>query len=245
MRWKQYQSTRLDERRLGEWFGNGKNYGMAVILGDISGGLVCRDFDTMEGYERWAAENPDLAKKLPTVATARGWHVYFQLTYRGIKKLADGELRGAGYCLLPPSRHPDGPLYRWLIPLPDGPLPVVEDVRAAGFLDAALTERTEDNRENGSNDSALSVSSPLSLSSLSSPSSLFSAPSLLHEDSHTMENDIEKAIIDSLPSCIGNRNRQVFDLARALKAIPGLADAPMDALKPYVLSWHDRGVGLA
>jgi hypothetical protein len=60
LRWEPYQSKRPDEQKLGEWFGNGKNYGLAVILGDVSGGLVCRDFDTMEGYEQWAADSPAL-----------------------------------------------------------------------------------------------------------------------------------------------------------------------------------------
>ena len=87
--------------------------------------------------------------------TARGRHVYFHSTYRRIKKMADGELRGAGYCLLPPSRHPDGPVYEWLVPLPDGEIPFVADVRAAGLLPSHVTERTErterteDNGENG------------------------------------------------------------------------------------------------
>ena len=132
--WAKYQAKRANESQLTEWFGNGQDVGLAVVFGPVSGGLVCRDFDTMEGYECWAADHPGLAKTLPTVATARGRHVYCHANHRGIKKLDDGELRGAGYCLLPPSRHPDGPEYRWLIPLPDRPLPLIEDVQAAGFL---------------------------------------------------------------------------------------------------------------
>ena len=146
MRWKQYQSKPPDEQKLRKWFGRREELGMAVILGDVSGGLVCRDFDVMAGYDRWATDHPELAKTLPTVETARGRHVYFRSTYRGIKKLADGELRGGGYCLLPPSRHPDGPLYRWLILLPDGLLPVVDDVQAAGFLGKQCNR---EDRENG------------------------------------------------------------------------------------------------
>ncbi len=49
-------------------------------------------------------------------------------------------------------------------------------------------------------------------------------------------------ILETLPSGPGRRNRQVFDLARALKAVPRLADAPADALEPYVRCWHNTGV---
>jgi hypothetical protein len=131
--WKGYQERQAAEAQLRVWFGNGQAYGLAVLFGEASGGLVCRDFDTMAGYERWARQHPELAATLPTVATARGRHVYFRGTERRIAKLADGELRGAGYCLLPPSRHPDGPVYSWLVLLPDGPVPFISDVYAAGL----------------------------------------------------------------------------------------------------------------
>ena len=49
-------------------------------------------------------------------------------------------------------------------------------------------------------------------------------------------------IVESLPAAMGQRNRQVFELARALKAIPALADAPADSLQPYVRRWHTMGV---
>jgi len=58
-----------------------------------------------------------LARTSPTVETARGRHVYFRGDFDGVQHLAGGELRGArSYCLLPPSLHPDGVNYRWIIP---------------------------------------------------------------------------------------------------------------------------------
>jgi len=54
-RWSKYQKTRPTEDELREWFADRDDLGLAVIFGDVSGGLVCRDFDTMAGYERWAA----------------------------------------------------------------------------------------------------------------------------------------------------------------------------------------------
>jgi hypothetical protein len=86
-----------------------------------------------------------------------------------------------------------------------------------------VTERTEKTEENRDNGSSLSPSSP------SSPSSL-------------LHHAVAAAIRDSLPTAPGQRNRQVFELARALKAIPWLADAPVDSLKPYVRQWHQQAL---
>jgi hypothetical protein len=71
----------------------------------------------MSSYEQWAEKYPELAKTLPTVQTSRGRHIYFISDFGKIKKLGDGELRGNGYCLLPPSLHPSGSAYKWLMPL--------------------------------------------------------------------------------------------------------------------------------
>jgi len=152
-KWKRFQTEAADELQLRKWFGNGRASNVAIVLGAVSGGLVCRDFDTMEAYDRWAADHPDLAPLLPTVATSRGRQVYFRaapadlffVDLRMIDPPEDGEYRGDSghYCLLPPSQHPDGPIYRWLVPLPDGEIPFVADVRAAGLLPSHVTESTE------------------------------------------------------------------------------------------------------
>jgi len=345
--WTPYQTTRADESRVRRWFAKGN--GLAVIMGDVSDGLVCRDFDTMAGYDTWAADHPDLATTLPTVATARGRHVYFRSDHRGIETLDDGELRGAGYCLLPPSRHPDGAVYRWLIPLPDGPLPMVEDIQSAGFLSRGnVTERTEctettqttedysgehkqlwskvvENNQDDSNtiweachhdackikktlwpsrrgrlepqDQSLILKAcylartkksanwlwdsvegvrimgpnnpagylvtslmnhagmderqfAVMLGGVTIPDNLVGDPGrqettsceVAVDTSATLEHVVERAILESLPTAVGKRNRQVFELARSLKAIPMLADAAASALQPHVRRWHGAGV---
>jgi hypothetical protein len=146
--WKEFQRVRPTETQLHKWFGDHSSYGLAVILGAVSGGLVCRDFDTMESYNTWALAHPDLAAILPTIATVRGRHVYFIADDLQFRDLGDGEYRGdSHYCLLPPSRHPEGTDYAWLTPLPDGPVPRVDDVVAAGLL-ATSAPVTEGNRGN-------------------------------------------------------------------------------------------------
>ena len=138
-RWKQFQSAPASVDRLRAWFGNGSAYSLAVILGSASGRLVCRDFDDMATYESWTARFPDLARTLPTVATARGRHVYFQAACLTPRKLDDGEYRANGnYCLLPPSLHPTGVRYAWLIPPPVEDVPLI-DPGKSGLLPKAPT----------------------------------------------------------------------------------------------------------
>ncbi len=251
-KWSKYQTTYPTEENLREWFANGKN-GLAVIFGGASGGLVCRDFDTIESYEQWATAHPDLAATLPTVATARGFHVYFRtgpddLIFVDLRRMdppEDGEYRGDSghYCLLPPSQHPSGPQYKWRVPLPTGPIPFVDDVRAAGLLSALppVTERaqrTQSTEDNGSNKEGEGCVEQAPRSPLNCP--VLSVT--LGEEKNGSDAEIERAIRDTIPRAIGQRNRQVFELARALKGIPRLVDAPVDAMKPHVRRWHRIGL---
>jgi len=94
--------------------------GVAVVLGKVSGQLMCRDFDRLDAYDNWAQAYPDLARALPTAITGRGRHVYGRLAGNGygtslsVQTLSDGELRVEGaYAILPPSEHVGGGLYAW------------------------------------------------------------------------------------------------------------------------------------
>lgn len=61
----------------------------------------------------------------PTAATARGRHLYFAGLEQGTITLDYGELRGRGsYVIAPPSAHPTGKLYTWLLS-PNGHLPAI------------------------------------------------------------------------------------------------------------------------
>ena len=112
-KWTKYQTDRATEAQLTKWFGNGQDVGLAVVFGPVSGGLVCRDFDVQEAYDKWAAHHSDLASTLPTVATSRGRHVYFRAAETDLRfvDLPDGEYRGDSghYCLPAAKPTPRGP----------------------------------------------------------------------------------------------------------------------------------------
>jgi hypothetical protein len=153
VRWTTYQTARPDEQTLREWFISLKAItGIAVLFGSVSGGLRCRDYDDLQPYHSWARAHHDLARTLPTAQTARGRHVYFRGGPETFYDVGDGEYRGTPgqYCLLPPSLHPDGPTYRWAVPLPDGPLPEIDPVR-----EGLLPRNTECNTADSSNEGGL------------------------------------------------------------------------------------------
>jgi hypothetical protein len=170
--------------------------------------------------------------------------VYYRADDLVFRDFGDGEYRGEGhYCLLPPSRHPFGMIYRWLIPLPAGPLPFIADVAAGGFLNPTpqsvtlVTECTESTESTEDNRGLLKAVMREGHSSTSSVERSSKPPPLTEIDA-----DVERMILETLPAGVGRRNYQVFQLARSLKAIPRLADAPVDSLEPYVRRWHHLGV---
>lgn len=227
IRWKQFQTARPDCEQEQKWFGNGQASNMAVVLGPVSGNLCCRDFDVAESYTAWAKAHPDLAGLLPTVKTCKGYHVYFQADRDGIEHLGDGELRSrGGYCMLPPSVHPDGPAYEWIIPPTKVNLLVI-DPEEAGFVpkNCNVTENTENTEENRGEQKRLRGGG---------------------DECHKaidVNEKIHAAIDRTLPTEYGTRHRRVFDLARELKSMPEYTEAGPRVFAPVVLrEWHRRAM---
>lgn len=128
--WKHYQKRLPTDDELVQWFTSGRN-GIAIICGQVSGGLEVLDFDDEAAYLEWgrmmAARHPDLLATLPQIKTPSGGaHVYCRdgsRTVPGNRKLAKGktpgkasaETRGEGGYVLapgsPPTCHPTGGLY--------------------------------------------------------------------------------------------------------------------------------------
>ena len=100
--WKPFQTRPAAEKTLRRLFAKRGVTGLAVITGKVSCGLAVRDFDQAGAYQAWAAQNPAEAASLPTVATARGAHVYGRLDKEAFADLGDGELRATlgitSYC---------------------------------------------------------------------------------------------------------------------------------------------------
>ena len=209
--WKPYQTQKPDIEQLKEWF-DSKYCSMAVILGAVSGGLTCRDFDEMGAYENWASKHPDLAQTLPTVKTSRGRHVYFKSELDRIKKFDDGELKGGGYCLLPPSVHPNGTGYEWLIPI-NGNLITIEP-EEAGFL----TQHTQHTKQAQHTQQTHTIKIGVN------------------------KKKVQEIIKDTLPVKYGQRNQRIFYLALYIRSMDGNWDKKPTGFRWAVQEWHRQAL---
>lgn len=237
--WRKFQTKRPTEEQIRNWFGSGEATNIAIVLGDVSGGLVCRDFDQTKSYVAWSQAHPDLAKTLPTVWTPRGRHVYCRAPVeqdhgpgKAYLDLGDGEMRLKGcYCVAPPSKHPAGFLYRWLNP----PTPIlrVVDLDSVGLCRKWLPEAADEGEQPSPEPPTRRVTEHTEAYGADE-----SKPKQAEAISTLATSDQKRAIRDTLPKGPGQRNRCLFDLVRRLKAIPELAEAPGRDLEPIVRQWH-------
>jgi hypothetical protein len=114
-----FKEATTNPATLRRWFGSSQLYNVAIATG-LASGIWALDVDGAIG----AAALGDLEAKhgvLPatrTSLTGGGCHLWFRQTGelqsstgrigQGLDVRADG-----GYVLAPPSRHPEGPIYRW------------------------------------------------------------------------------------------------------------------------------------
>ncbi|ADB14952.1 Bifunctional DNA primase/polymerase [Pirellula staleyi DSM 6068] len=246
--WKRYQTTRPDEATIYHWWANHPERGLAIVLGQVSSCIVARDFDTMEAYEQWAASFSELAAKLPTVETSRGRHVYARADFEAIRRRGketiyefdDGELRLSGcYVAAPPSMHPSGSQYRWLISMVE--LPPVVDVFSCGFVPCNREDR--DYRENRANRVNPDDRADLATELPKKPKTLGTqVVALLKENNFAPEvwQQVLAAIEQTVPRQQGRRHEQVFHFCRVLKAIQEVADLDPNQLEEIVYLWWEQ-----
>jgi len=110
-----------DTATIEKWFGRWPDANLGVATG--APGPTVLDVD--DPAKAGTILSLDGVADAPSVATARGRHVYFRGLDRTTIVLGYGELRGRGsYVVAPPSLHPSGVEYTWLL-APTGPLPEV------------------------------------------------------------------------------------------------------------------------
>ena len=155
--WKRYQAERADEEQLRRWFDptrGGRYTRLGIVLGLVSGRLCVRDFDDGERYDKWAEDYPEYAHSLPTVRTWRGVHVYFLNPIDSVLtktlKFTDGELRYEGSIVVaPPSLHPEGRHYEWIVPIPVSGIPEIDPSEIGLLGDPVDKKRDKGANKNG------------------------------------------------------------------------------------------------
>jgi hypothetical protein len=211
--WKPFQTARATEETVRKWFRNGKS-GIGIVCGAISGGLTVIDFDDEQSYLEWSKTHAKIATAVPTVKTARGYHVYVRTKLTKTAHLDGIDIKASGYVIAPPSVHPTGQTYRWLNQLNGQELTEITienlglDTRGArGQLDTGDTRHTEIHRKHTDTQNSIGRGGSRS---------------------------VDDAIKDTLPTEAGQRNKRIFLLAVRLKAI---YESVEDA-RPAVEKWY-------
>lgn len=115
-KWRQYQDKNPCISEVEKWLDDPWcNY--AVITGWQN--LVIVDFDNLDWHDVWLnCYGVNGYADTYTVETGRGYHYYYFIEDKPDVTLgwAGGEIKATGYCLIPPSIHPSGTLYKALNP---------------------------------------------------------------------------------------------------------------------------------
>lgn len=125
LRWRQFEVNPPTLKDIRFWFESGV-MNLAVICGTGSGSagsLLVLDFDNLENYKAWKPRAGALAGTY-TEITGRGVHLFYKVDKPITKCFVECEALGLGHlCLVAPSIHPSGRLYK---PLGDPCIPLLE-----------------------------------------------------------------------------------------------------------------------
>jgi len=145
VKWEAYQSAPASLEEIKHWFGYGVERNVGIVTGAVSG-VVVLDVDDVD----LLATIEDLPKT-PTVKTGKGYHYYFKHPGRKIGnfELPCGDFRGdGGQVVAPPSLHPNGRTYEWIVglneplaDLPDWVLKYEKPIAAAPANDNGQTSK--------------------------------------------------------------------------------------------------------
>ena len=128
-KWAQYQKRQPTEKEIRDWFSEGK-HNLAVVCGDVSGGLIALDFDDIRAFH-YCYPDPSLVNETLVVETGGGGaHLYARVkgggkpksgTLKPRTKRARGkpwlplDIQAEGkYAMAPPSVHPSGKVTRFV-----------------------------------------------------------------------------------------------------------------------------------
>lgn len=255
--WSKVTKRRMPTNLIQKLFDRPHVTGIGVVMGRVSGGLAARDFDSDESHAVWSGTQPALARVTPmSIGGVRGGHRWlyapdeqFEMYEHPAQK---GEYRGTSGCIMiaPPSLHPSGRKYRWLIPpwnwqMPhldpaaDGlwpaPLRLLPPAPETGELSPANAQGTHTHSDR------LSYGHPGSSSECQMETEVEDGRYDLLEPCcltrlDTMTDDILSAVQRYIPVEYGTRNVRLYWLSRWLRT--NYPNILVGDWEPVVRHWH-------
>ncbi len=154
--WLKYQKEKATGSDIEEWFAN-SNKNIGVVLGDISNGVICLDFDDVNIFEKFQKQYPEIVRNTPISSTGKGYHVWIKTKEKvgSFPAMFNGEHMGdvkgnGGYVVAPPSIHENGKLYEWINGLDIGfhTIDSLEDIGITPKSKAKQKRQTQPNYQN-------------------------------------------------------------------------------------------------
>lgn len=130
--WKDYQNRKPTNDEIKEWFKD-PDTGCGIITGRTSGVIVVDE-------DSYKAQGIEARLETPLVVKTGGGgkHYYFKYqegVHNSVNRNNAIDVRGeGGFVVVPPTRHPSGNNYEWLLPLP-------EDLSALPTLDESFAKQ--------------------------------------------------------------------------------------------------------
>lgn len=234
--WKALQKERLTHDAMRDLFKRFEQdiTGICVFSGQVSNGLVVRDFDDPGSFEDWLNHHRFLASILPILRTRRGGHVYFRTDeeYLIFKNCKNGEYRGTSkqYSITSPSIHHKSMLpYEWINPSTNPYYPsYIEDPGIAELLTEWDTPIV------GKKHKIKKERKPIILDIASPCTEIVSASFLV------AANEIENKSRIHQPKHAGERNKKILAYVRSIKGL--MKQWTHNQLKRAFDMWWDKAV---
>lgn len=111
--WKEWQGRVPSDQQIDAWWEKAPNANVALVLG---WGVYAVDVDGPEGHAALAMAGVTFPENTPTSMTGKGVHYLVRgVTGDRIGLLPKVDIKGKGIIVVPPSIHPSGAQYRWLV----------------------------------------------------------------------------------------------------------------------------------
>jgi len=121
VKWEKYQKIQASAEQIEQWWKQHPNANIGIVTGSVSG-IIVIDIDSSAGQENYIAKFNQLHN---TISQATGKpnaiqqffkHPGDQKYHNMTKMLPDVDVRAdGGYVVVPPSIHPNGTQYKWII----------------------------------------------------------------------------------------------------------------------------------
>ena len=123
IKWNSLQKQRAEAEDIYDWFLKYHNFNVGILTGSR---LAVLDIDDPDHFKQWQTQNKAIFPETTKVRTGRGFHYWYAID-KNVRSVTNEafEIKGTGsYIVAPPSMHPSGKSYEFIIPLDNiKPLP--------------------------------------------------------------------------------------------------------------------------